>query len=671
MITYRGVAYYPEFWPQERWDEDIRLMSHARINLVRIGEFAWSAIEPVEGRFDFDWLDGIVDRLAAVGIHVLMCTPTAAPPAWLTARYPQTLLVRRDGRRAAHGARRHYCPTSSTYREHVRQIVTHMSRELGGRSNVIAWQIDNELGPEMSFCHCDHCSDRFRAWLRDRYGSLDSLNAAWQTRFWSVTFTDWEQIHLQMERGFPSIELDIKRFHSDSFIDFARTQVDAIRVNHPGARITTNMVGPPLLPYTNYFQLAGLFDFVGDDLYFDVGTMDANAMACDMFRCAAPGKHFWLTETGIGALAEAKVPESRQIRAWAFSACARGAEAYTFFRWRTCPAGQEQDLQGVLETSGLPGRRYACVKSLFAELASLEPALADLPLPRADVAIVMSYDALWAYESTRVGRMVRYAAHVQSLYRQCYDLNVQVDVVPPDRDLHGYRLVILPSLCIVDDGLARRLQEFVQGGGALFATPQLATRDQNNNYHTSTSPRGLAAVFGCEVLSHTYMESTSGPDESLWFPEPRVVLERVSIQSHDYGEGHAERYMEELSLKGGKAEATFQQNLYAECPVVVHNKLGSGSAWYVGAYLDDAFQGAVLERGMNAAGVPTEHGPKWIERVRRGDVTFLINHGLVAASVAVDSGEVLVGTATNAMTRLEPYSVVIIRKSNGARVGGP
>ncbi len=204
MIKYRGVAWYPEFWPEERWDDDIRLMREAHINLVRIGEFAWTPMEPAEGRFDLGWLHRVVEKLGAAGIEVMLCTPTATPPAWLTNAYPDTLLVTKEGKRAVHGGRRHYCPTSPTYRRHVERITERLASEFSRHANVTSWQIDNELGPESGECYCQSCADGFRAWLQRRYGTLERLNAAWQTRFWSVVYTDWSEVDIrQCEAGLP------------------------------------------------------------------------------------------------------------------------------------------------------------------------------------------------------------------------------------------------------------------------------------------------------------------------------------------------------------------------------------------------------------------------------------------------------------------------------------
>jgi beta-galactosidase len=402
-MEHLGCAYYPEYWGVERVETDAKLMREANINMARIGEFAWCRMEPEEGRFDLAWLHRSIEILGRYGVDVLMCTPTATPPAWLNAAYPDVCLVRADGTRAVHGYRRHYCTTSPTYRDHSARITDELSRELSRHGNVVAWQLDNEFGPEMSYCHCEHCQSRFRTWLRERYGSVAELNRRWATGFWSMDYTEWNQIRLSCARDeYASRTLDTKRFWSAMTIEYAMAQAAIVRRNHVNALVTTNGMGPLHSPI-DYYELFGLLDVACDDLYFDISTQDANVAAMHMYRSLKPGKRFWVTETGSGALDHNRPPRAEQFRAWAYSALAHGSDAHLVFRWRTCLSGQEQELQGILEHSGEPRHRYRAVKECFTELASLRERFAELPLPKVRVAIVFDYQTQWAYESCRVG----------------------------------------------------------------------------------------------------------------------------------------------------------------------------------------------------------------------------------------------------------------------------
>ncbi len=662
MIQHRGVAYYPEYWPGERWDEDIRLMKKAGINLVRIGEFAWTEMEVAEGHFTLDWLHTVVRKMAAAGINVLMCTPTAAPPAWLTHQYPDTLIVGRDGKRASHGGRRHYCPTSSTYRRHVARVVERLAAELSTHSNVIGWQIDNELGPESpGFCHCDHCVGLFRAYLQQRYGTLEALNAAWQTKFWSVRFTAWEQVTLRLAGGYPSIELDIRRFHSDSFYDFAAQQAGIIRRLHPKALVSTNMMGPIYTPLDNHKQ-AELYDMVCDDLYFDIATQSADALAMDLYRNMAPGKPFWITETGSAALSSGKGPSAAQMRAWAFSAMARGSVAHIFFRWRTCLGGQEQNLQGIIETSGRPRRRYKAVASLFNELAALEPKLARMPLPKAQVAIVHDIQSHWAFETGGLGKYVASTGQITAMHEALYERNILADIIPPDRPLKAYKLVLLPSMCIVGEEFAEALREYVRGGGVVLVQPQLATRDANSNYHPRCAPDGLQDVMGLRVESHYYLDNACEADQALWVPAANVVNETATVKLGDDQTGQAVRYIEDIELETARAIGTFADNSFAGQPAVTVNKFGRGAAYYLAAFVDKALLDAMLTLTLERAGVEAgPYAPKYVEVVRRGNITFAINHRREAAEVEVGPGEVIVGQCAEGIAKLPAYGVCVVR----------
>lgn len=662
MIRYRGVAYYPEFWSEERWDEDIRLMREARINLARIGEFAWTLMEPAEGRFDLGWLHRIVEKLGVAGIEVMLCTPTATPPAWLAKAYPDCLLVTKEGRRAVHGGRRHYCPTSATYRRHAARVAERLATEFRRHPNVTAWQIDNELGPEAGECWCESCSAAFRAWLRRRYGTLERLNAAWQTRFWSVVYTDWDQVEIRhAEAGYPSIDLDARRFRSDAWVDFASHQAAILRRLHPGSTITTNMMGP-VFRWIDYHQLAKVVDVACDDLYFDIATMSGDALAADVFRSLKPGRRFWVTETGSAALSTGKPPHADQLRAWAYSAAARGSDAHVIFRWRTCLAGQEQDLQGIIETSGRPRRRYEAVRRLFSEMESLGPVLGSLPLPRAEVAMVHSYDVHWAYQSTRIGSQVKELEHFYAVHELLFDRNVLVDPVPPDRDLDAYKLVILPSLCIVQPETAAALQAFVRCGGVALATPQLASRDLNNNYVPRCAPDGLADLFGLRVESHAYLDNACEPDQAIWFPTGAMALEIAHARFDDGRVCEARAYLEDLELEGAKPLAVFSDNLFAGCPAATVHEVGKGAAFYAAAYLDPEGLGRLLDAALDRAGIaPGPRTPKWVEVVRRGDAAFAINHSREPCTVDLPGREAVVGEWRNGRARLDAYGVCIVR----------
>ena len=578
-------------------------------------------------------------------------------------------MVRADGSRAEHGNRRHYCPTSDTYRRHCARIADVLSLELSRHENVVAWQIDNELGPEKGWCYCGNCQARFQAWLRERYGTVEELNRRWQMGFWSMDFSDWRQVRLgeNAQDFYSSRNLDSKRFRSDVMVDFAMHQARIIRRNHPGAIVTTNGMGP-LWPATDYYRLFGELDVACDDMYFDVGSMDVNVAAMNEFRSIKPGRKYWVTETGSGALDHGKAPHRDQFRAWAWSSLAHGGEAHFVFRWRTCLSGQEQELQGMLDHSGRPGPRYQAVRDCFREMATMRERLGDLPLPEAPVAIVQDHDVMWGYESSRVGPDVDYSRHILRLHRELYDRNIVADIIPPARDLSGYKLVVLPTLVMIDEDFASRLADFVAKGGVCLATGQIGMRDHNDNYLAEPGPQHLSALLGVRIEGGMYLHSHVGPDEGLWLHSPKRGQVEVSLSGELAGEaveGRAGTWIADITLDGGETLAKFTSDAYEGQPAVVEVRRGEGRAVYVGSTrLDDATRSRLVDYVLSAAAV--ERGPetpRHVEVVERGDVIFAVNHTDRPAAVEIgEPGEVLLGDVEGGTAMLGPYAVAVVRR---------
>jgi beta-galactosidase len=670
-MKYLGCAYYPEYWGRDRYATDARLMQEAGINLARIGEFAWDRMEPRENHFTLDWLHECVETLAAHGIDVLMCTPTATPPAWLTSAYPDTLLTHLDGSRAAHGRRRHYCPSSDSYRRHTARIAEKLAAEMASHKNVVAWQIDNELGPEMSWCFCENCQARFQGWLQGRYGSIEDLNRAWNTGFWSMDYSDWRQVRLGSETldHYSARVLDSKRFFSDLMVDYARFQAAILRREHPGALVTTNGMGPIFSPI-DYYQLFEDLDVACDDLYFDIATMDANAAAMNVFRAIKPGRPYWITETGSGALDHNRPPHKDQFRAWAWSSWMHGAEAHVVFRWRTALSGQEQELQGILEHSGAPRHRYQAVKDCFTEFARLRETLQDAPLPRAEVAIVQDYQVLWAYQASRMGQPVNYLGLVYDLHRKLYDRHVLADIIPPARDLSGYKLIILPSLMISDGDFAARLKQAAQAGATILSLGQIGIRDANNNYLPDPGPQHLEDLLGARLYGGMYLRSFVGPDEALWVPEPKSSAFHLPIAGQLGGQpcsGEIGDWAADAALAGGEALLTYSEDAYQGQPALVYNAFGQGHSLYLaGLRLDLSLANALVDEALRLAGV--ERGPltpAHVEVLHRGPFTCAINHTAQPVTVHLTAqGSTLLGDYQDGQAHLGPYGVCLVREGS-------
>ncbi len=667
-MKHLGCAYYPEYWGLKRVATDARLMRAASIDTVRIGEFAWTRMEPQEGIYTLDWLHQTVDLLGRHGISVVMCTPTATPPAWLTAAYPDTLLVRGDGTRMVHGGRRHYCSSSDTYRRHSARITDVLSREMARHRNVVAWQLDNELGPEFGWCHCENCQSRFQAWLKARYGTVAELNARWRTGFWSMDFSDWRDVRLDDGRTevYSSQKLDSRRFWSHMMVDLAQSQTAIVRQNHPSALVTTNGMGP-IYPFIDSYELFRDLDVACDDLYFDIATMDANTAGMNIYRSIKPGGRYWATETGSGALDHGKPPHKDQFRAWAWSSFAHGADAHFVFRWRSCLSGQEQELQGILEHSGKPRHRYRAVRDCFRELASLRNRFKDLPLPKADVAIVNDYQTLWGYDSSRIGKEIDYLGLIYETHKALYQRNIQEDIVPPGTDLGGYKLVILPSLMIISEAFAADLRAFIQKGGHVLAIGQIGIRDENDNYHPEPGPAHMADLLGARIEGGMYLRSHVGPDEALIVGQTATQVE-VAVRGTLGGclvKGVARHWIGDITLHGGTALMSFADEAYRGQPAVVENRTGKGRMLHVAAArLDDGLSEAVLSDALDAAGVRKgPQTPLHVEVVKRGSVTFVINHTASPVTVKLASkGRAVVGRYEEGKAELSAYGVCVVER---------
>ncbi len=391
-----GADYYPEHWPKKRWETDARLMKTAGFNVTRLAEFAWVNMEPEEGRFDFEWLEEALAVLNKHGIRALLCTPTAAMPAWVPRKYPEVMAMRESGRRIEWGRRKNNCFSSGTYRLLSERITRAMAERFAKTPNVIGWQTDNEFGHPP--CFCESCRAEFQDWLRRKYGTLEGLNRAWGTHFWGHQFGRWDEITAG-EGAHPEESLDWRRFFSWLNVRFQRGQVKILRDACPKHFITHNFMG--LFKELNYYDLAEDLDFVSWDNYPVRGgapgiRYDAS-MAADLMR-GLKKKNFWIMEqtAGPGGIAAfGRNPRPGEIRSIAFQQLAHGADGQVWFRWRTCTAGLEQYWHGLLGHDGKPGRRYKEAARTAAEYRKLEKLLAGTTV-KTKAAMIYDYDSLWA-----------------------------------------------------------------------------------------------------------------------------------------------------------------------------------------------------------------------------------------------------------------------------------
>jgi len=656
-----GVAYYPEHWPEERWAEDARLMREAGIEAVRLGEFAWWRLEPRRGQFDAGWLDRAIQTLAAQGLNVVLCTPTAAPPPWLFARHPSILPQDREGKQWARGSRRHVCLNNRPYRRYVRRILREVARAFAGRPEVLAWQIHTGLGGQPTGrCYCDDCEHAFREWLMRRYGIIARLNRLWGTGFWSQHFNDWHEVPAPRRTpagAHPSLALDYDRFVSATCRDFVAEQRAIIeQYGGEGQKlITTNSLALDS-DCVDQFEMGDQLDVAGVDNYPADGERAGRvALLLDLAR-GVKRKPFWVLEQQAGATtipARASQPRPGQLRLWSFQAAARGAELVSYCPWRTYPFGQRMHWDGLLAADGAQGRRFAELAGAAAELSRKSP-LWQGRLPKAPVAMVLDHAAHWALEADPTGRRLGYLGQFELLHGLLRRQGFVADVLPPGQDPTGYALLVVPMPVMVREQDAEHWDSFVQGGGtALFTAP--AGDRTVHNAAEARPPGRLAELVGVEVVEQDVLGP--GVANAVEFPDGSLPACPLCC-----------------ILEPGEAEpvAHYGGECYAGRPAVTRRERGQGRAYLLGATGGADLLGRVLREALQSAGLePCKWASETVEVVPlRTDgeepaLTFVLNHADAAVELALGDGEclrdLLAGQDHTSTVRLEPYGVVLLQ----------
>jgi beta-galactosidase len=651
-----GAAYYPEQWPEARWAEDVRLMREAGFTVSRLAEFAWSTLEPEAGRFDFGWLDRAIDLLAGNGIATVLGTPTAAPPAWLVQQHPELMAVGEDGRRVQFGNRCHYCVNAPELHEATRRIAGAMAEHFGSNPHVTGWQLDNEYN---RVCYCDRCQADFQRFLEGRFGTLEALNAAWTTGYWSQTYSDWAQIPIPRGRHNPGLMLAFKQFVTESYRRFQQLQIDLLRPHlRDGVWITHNFMG--WFPGYDHYKLAEPLDMVSWDWYIGSGHHDylRTGAIHDLTR-GFKRQNFWLIETQPGSVNWSGINNSLnqgEARAMAWHAVAHGADAILYWQWRSALGGQEQYHGTLVDQSGQPRPFYEEAQQLGADFAAIGPLLAGSTVP-AEVALLNDYESRWSITWQPHHEDFDYVAHFTHYYRPLAARNIASDVISAGAGLAGYALVIAPALLILDDGRAEALADYAHGGGHLLLTARTGMKDRDNALLAARQPGPLRAAAGVEVEDYY------------------ALLEPVPVAGPGL-DGTAQQWAERLRpLDGAQVEVWARygpSNGWLDGqPAVTAHRYGAGMVYYTGAYLDGASQQVLLDRIAAGAGVtPTLPAPPGVEVGRRRradgeDIYLLVNHTRAAARMALPwpAHDHLGGQGVDGTLLLPPYGVAVLTRN--------
>lgn len=617
-----GGDYNPEQWPREIWNEDMQLMQRAGVTVATVAVFAWSKLEPREGEFEFGWLDELLDLLHNHGISVDLATATAAPPAWMAKNHPDTLPVNAQGVRLGTGSRQQYSPSSKTYARLAARLVTKLAERYGNHPAVISWHLNNELG-----CHVAHSFDAdsasaFRVWLESKYGSLEALNLAWNTEFWSQKYSDWQEINpptLAPTFINPTELLDWDRFSSDALLGVYKAEAEILRKLTPQIPLTTNFMG--IFKHANYWKWAAEVDFVSDDSYpdpIDPQHPAQTAATRDLMRSLARGKSWLIMEQAPNAVnwrPQNAAKPAGMNRLYSMQALARGADGIMYFQWRQSKAGAEKFHSGIVPHAGPETRVFRETAALGNELKDMQSIIATRNQAR--VAMVFDWESWWAIEQPAGHTQLSYLGNFMTWYRPLYDANVLVDFVAPHDDLSEYDLVVAPMLYIMDSQTQQNLADYVAAGGHLAVSYQSGILDENATVHLGGYFGKLQEVLGIWVEEFAPLAKPVRSGKSL--PE-------VQLSGELTGKGKV--WTEKIHTSTANSVAQFVDGFNAGSPAITRNTYGKGTAWYVGTQPAKPLATALINRVLAEAGVQSEFGfvGKGIEIVRRGNRVFVMNH---------------------------------------------
>lgn len=643
-----GVCYYPEHWPEAWWPDDARRMAAMGIRYVRIGEFAWSRLEPEPGRLTFDWLHRAIDVLGAAGLKVVMCTPTATPPKWLMDRHPDIAPVDMDGRVRGFGSRRHYSFSAPAWLEEARRISELVAKSFGERPEVVGWQTDNEYGcHDTVLSYGPHDLAAFRGWLRRRYQSPEQLNEAWGNVFWSMDVNRFEDValpNLAVTETNPAAKLDYWRFSSDQVVAFNRMQVEIIRRHSPGRWVTHNFMG--LFHDFDHFDVADDLDLASWDSYpigfterFPFPTdeklryvttahPDMAPFHHDLYRAVGRGR-WWVMEQQPGPVNWAPwnpVPRKGQIRLYTWEALAHGAEVVSYFRWRQAPFAQEQMHAGL----NLPNNQGLSQGGLEATQVGEELArIGTLPETQpASTAFVFDYTASWICRVQPQGQDFDYAELTYRWYEAARRLGLDVDFVRPGADLSAYKLVLVPSMPYVSVEAAAA---FAATDAQILFGPRSGSKTRTHSIPENLPPGPLASLIPMRVREVASLRP--GLSESVSGQAVGTVT-----RWRDHIEALAQTSVDARFADGG--------------PAVLRN----GTRSYVAGWPDFTLLTALIEAMATRAHLATTPLPEGVRLRRRGDLIFAFNYGDRAWTAPVDPGRVLLGSAT-----IAPSDVAIWR----------
>ena len=631
-IAYGG-DYNPEQWDEATWAEDMRLFKLAGIDTVTLNVFSWAALQPSEDTYDFEKLDKIMAMCQENGLKVVLATSTAAHPAWMARKYPEILRTEANGMKRKFGSRHNSCPNSPIYRKYSVALAEKLAQRYGHYDNIIAWHISNEYGGE---CYCEKCENAFRKWLKERYGTIDRLNKAWNTSFWSHTFYDWEDVvlpnylseHWGWERStFQGISLDYRRFNSDSILECYKLESDTVKRYTPHIPVTTNFMEfyKPL----DYQKWAKEMDFISWDTYPAPDyTPSQIALNHELMRGLKGGKPFILMEQTPSVTNWQRFNSLKRpgiMRLWSYQAVAHGSDSIMFFQMRRSIGACEKYHGAIIDHAGHENTRvFREAATLGAELKRIGSKTLGSRI-HADIGLLFDWDNWWAIEySAGPSELLRYRNELQSYYDALHGMNVAAEILPMDGDFDAFKVIVAPILYMIKPGVDEKLKRFVKNGGTLIVTYFSGYVDETDLVTVGGYPGKLRELLG------------------IWVEESDALAENVCNHfTFDGVRYPATMLCDLLHSEGAEILSTYEEDFYAGMPVLTRNAYGKGSAFYVATRSEPAFYTKLMERICAECGIrpviANAHGLEATLRTNgKEDFLFLLNHSKEGKTVVAD-----------------------------------
>lgn len=626
MKIERGVAYYPENWDNERIKRDAVLMRECGINLVRMGEFAWSHMEAEEGKYTFGFLVDAVNILGQEGIRSILCTPTSAAPGWMCRKYPEILRENSAGEKAFFGVRDHTCYTSGRYREMTEKLVTELARTFKDNPFVFGWQIDNEAGcSRFPACCCKDCQEGFRKYLKEKYKTLDAINKAWATPFWSGDFSAWEEIKLDSaERMFFGRTVETARFRSRVQADFILFQAKIIRNFMPDTIIGTNNYSS-----ADRYELFPHLDYAGEDNYPNfapegyLNDPEGNAFNLVIYGGLKQDKAPWIMETPAGT----GFPMKDLTRFYFWIYTAMGYEKIFYFPWNAAPNGNEKVHPHILDAySSYTGPIYEELKKVFKEADLLLEKEEEMPLPGSPAAVILDHECAWIYAGTRADRRETYYEKIDSSYKAAYRAIGYTHVISAKGDFSRYKLIVLPMQSCISPELGEKLKDFAEKGGVVVMSGGAGYFDEYGNHVKGIIPQNVHDLFGLEIGENRPF----GKEPELVYEDTEAFFRKRPVVkgclNGKEAAGTLDTWTGHLSLKGAETILTFANSSFKGEPFAAIHKWGKGYAIYFAAdRVDQALYDKILVFAAEKASIPLFLLPEKILKIRRGDKIFYFN----------------------------------------------